>query len=66
MLKLLPPPLYTVFNLYAIDEIPHEKIAFLLDISTRTSKRHLHNARQFLREAILQRVAQKEAGYGTK
>jgi RNA polymerase sigma-70 factor (ECF subfamily) len=66
MLKQLPPPLCTVFNLYAIDEIPHEQIAVLLDISTRTSKRHLHNARQFLREAILQRVAQKEAGYGTK
>lgn len=66
ILKQLPPPLGTVFNLYAIDEIPHEQIAVLLDISTRTSKRHLHNARQFLREAILQRVAQKEAGYGTK
>ena len=42
----------TVFNLFVIDGYGHEEIAKMLNISSGTSKAHLHNARKRLREVL--------------
>jgi len=52
LLNSLPEPERTVFNLYAIDEFPHKEIAALLNISERSSKRHLSNAREQLKKKL--------------
>lgn len=52
MLKLLKESERTVFNLYAIDGYSHREISELLDISERSSIRHLGNARDKLQEML--------------
>ena len=52
MLNSLPEPERTVFNLFAIDELPHKDIAALLSISERSSKRHLRSAREQLQQKL--------------
>lgn len=49
----LPPATRVVFNLYAIDEYNHRQIAKQLTISEGTSKWHLSNARQQLKEKLI-------------
>jgi len=48
----LPPGFRTVFNLYAIDNLPHSEIARLLGISEGTSKSQYARARAWLRKRI--------------
>jgi len=56
MLAGLPHMEKTVFNLYAIDDFAHKEIAGLLQISERTSKRYLQNARLLLQTLIKEKV----------
>ena len=42
----------TVFNLFVIDGYGHEEIAKMLNISSGTSKAHLHTAKKKLRELL--------------
>ncbi|MEZ4917577.1 MAG: RNA polymerase sigma factor [Saprospiraceae bacterium] len=50
--RSLPDTSQEVFNLYAIEGYSHAEIANLLDISEGTSKWHLSNARQKLRQKL--------------
>lgn len=55
LLKLiteLPEATRIVFNLFAIEGLPHKEIAKQLKISEGTSKWHIHRARQLLQERI--------------
>lgn len=52
LLKKLPPMTEKVFNLFAIDGYSHLEIANMLGISDGTSKWHVMNARQILREML--------------
>ncbi len=60
-ISTLPEMNRTVFNLYVIDGYKHEEIAEMLGISSNTSKVHLHQAKNKLREA-LKDVSKKESG----
>lgn len=66
----LPPATRAVFNLYAIDEFKHKKIAQQLKISEGTSKWHLANARKLLSERIKEEWLKKknndELDYGKR
>lgn len=50
----LPPATQQVFNLYFIDGYKHREIADLLQISEGTSKWHLNNAKELLKQMILE------------
>jgi len=50
----LPPASQQVFNLYFIDGYKHREIAELLNISEGTSKWHLNNARELLKQMLLE------------
>lgn len=50
----LPPASQQVFNLYFIDGYKHREIADLLSISEGTSKWHLNNAREMLKQMLLE------------
>lgn len=50
----LPPASQQVFNLYFIDGFKHREIAELLNISEGTSKWHLNNAREMLKQMLLE------------
>ena len=52
MFNALPEPEKTVFNLFAIDGYSHKEISKELNISERSSKRYLSNARQLLAEQL--------------
>ncbi len=52
LLEQLPDMSRRVFNLFAIDGYAHNEIAEMLGISVGTSKWHVSNARQLLRNAI--------------
>lgn len=55
LLHRLPPMSRNVFNLFAIDGMPHAEIAERLQISEGTSKWHVANARTILKKAIAER-----------
>ena len=48
----LPPVGQKVFNLFVIDGFEHKEIANMLGISEGTSKWHLHNSREQLKEKL--------------
>jgi RNA polymerase sigma factor (sigma-70 family) len=48
----LPPVSQKVFNLYVVDGFEHKEIATMLGISEGTSKWHLHNSREQLKEKL--------------
>lgn len=58
LLMNVPPMSRSVFNLHAIDGLPHAEIAELLGMSEGTSKWHVANARSILQRAIL-RMAER-------
>jgi RNA polymerase sigma factor (sigma-70 family) len=49
LIKKLPNAYSKVFNMYVIDEMNHEEIAELLDITVGTSKSNLSRARKIFR-----------------
>lgn len=53
LLMNVPPMSRNVFNLHAIDGLPHAEIAGLLGISEGTSKWHVAHARSILQRAIV-------------
>lgn len=59
LISALPPTTRHVFNLFALDGYPHATIAEMLSISEGTSKWHVNNARQLLKQA-LQQQAEKQ------
>lgn len=52
LIMKLPPVSQKVFNLYVIDGFEHKEIAAMLGISEGTSKWHLHNSREQLKEML--------------
>ena len=58
-IQQLPTGYRTVFNLYVIDDMPHNEIADVLQISVSTSKSQLFKAKQMLQKMVTnsQRVA---------
>ncbi len=62
MVTQLPPATQQVFNLYAIEGFTHVEIAKNLDISVGTSKWHLSNARQKLKEILRKSNSRQYAG----
>ncbi len=48
----LPPVSQKVFNLFVIDGFEHKEIASMLGITEGTSKWHLHNSREQLKEKL--------------
>ncbi len=53
LVQQLPDGYRTIFNLYAIEKLPHSKIATMLGISEGTSASQLHRARKLLAERII-------------
>lgn len=51
-IMMLPPVSQKVFNLYVIDGFDHKEIAQMLHISEGTSKWHLHNSREQLKNML--------------
>jgi RNA polymerase sigma factor (sigma-70 family) len=49
----LPPVSQKVFNLFVIDGFEHKEIAGMLGITEGTSKWHLHNSREQLKEKLM-------------
>ncbi|MBC7829133.1 MAG: sigma-70 family RNA polymerase sigma factor [Chitinophagaceae bacterium] len=58
----LPVGYRTIFNLHAIEGIPHAEIAALLGITEGTSKSQLSKARTLLQKMLLQ----NQTDYGTR
>lgn len=52
LLNELPEATRVVFNMFAIDGLPHKEIAKSLNISEGTSKWHVSSARKILKEKI--------------
>ncbi len=59
LINKLPPATRIVFNLYAIDGFNHRQIAEKLKISEGTSKWHLSNARQQLKQDVIKLVSKE-------
>lgn len=57
----LPNASKKVFNLFAVDGFGHKEIAEMLGMSEGTSKWHLNNAREKLKQYIQQEVKLKQA-----
>jgi RNA polymerase sigma-70 factor (ECF subfamily) len=57
----LPAATQQVFNLYVIDGYSHKEISDFLEISEGTSKWHLNNARQKLKEQLETKILVKVA-----
>ncbi|MBO4721775.1 MAG: RNA polymerase sigma factor [Muribaculaceae bacterium] len=53
MVQELPAGYRTIFNLFAIEKLPHSKIASMLGISEGTSASQYHRARKQLSQKIL-------------
>ena len=62
MVDALPPASAEVFRLYAIEGFSHAEIGEQLGISDGTSKWHLANARQKLKQMIHQQEMRNYAG----
>lgn len=56
-IEALPPNYRTIFNLYAMEEIPHAEIAQMLGIENGTVRTQYHRAKQKLLETL------KRGGY---
>lgn len=54
MILQLPTGYRTVFNLYAVEGLPHSEIAVLLNIAEGTSKSQLSKAKNLLQKMLLQ------------
>lgn len=52
MIRKLPEPLLSAFNLFAIDGYKHEEIAQILGCSVGTSKWYVNQARKKLQEML--------------
>lgn len=55
LLDSLPESTRVVFNMFALEGYRHEEIADMLGISTGTSKWHVNQARQILKQQITQK-----------
>ena len=53
MVQELPDGYRTIFNLFAIEKLPHSKIASMLGISEGTSASQYHRARKLLSQKII-------------
>jgi DNA-directed RNA polymerase specialized sigma24 family protein len=53
-IKALPATQKTVFNMYALDGYSHKEIALQLGMKESNSQWHLNQARQFLKNKIIQ------------
>ena len=53
LVQQLPAGYRTIFNLFAIEKMPHSKIASMLGISEGTSASQYHRARRLLAERII-------------
>lgn len=53
LVQQLPAGYRTIFNLFAIEKLPHSKIASMLGISEGTSASQYHRARRLLAERII-------------
>jgi DNA-directed RNA polymerase specialized sigma24 family protein len=52
LIRGIPDPAGTVFNLFVVDDFGHKEIAERLKISERSSKRYLRQAREWLLNKI--------------
>jgi len=52
LLDNLPLGYRTVFSMYVLDEIKHDEIASLLNISVATSRSQLHKSKKMLKEMV--------------
>lgn len=59
LVQQLPDGYRTIFNLYAIERLPHSKIASMLGISEGTSASQYHRARKLLAQRILEHQNKK-------
>ena len=59
LVQQLPDGYRTIFNLYAIEKLPHSKIASMLGISEGTSASQYHRARKRLAQRILEHQNKK-------
>jgi RNA polymerase sigma-70 factor (ECF subfamily) len=62
-INLLPKASRLVFNLYVIDDLKHKEIANQLGINESTSRWHLSNAREILKERVID-IINKEINNG--
>ncbi|MBR5087015.1 MAG: RNA polymerase sigma factor [Muribaculaceae bacterium] len=53
LVQQLPAGYRTIFNLFAIEKLPHSKIASMLGISVGTSASQFHRARRLLAKLII-------------
>jgi RNA polymerase sigma factor (sigma-70 family) len=56
LISELPPVSQKVFNLFVIDGFEHKEIATMLGITEGTSKWHLHNSREQLKEKLAKAI----------
>ena len=59
LVQQLPDGYRTIFKLYAIEKLPHSKIASMLGISEGTSASQYHRARKLLAQRILEHQNKK-------
>ena len=59
MVQQLPSGYRTIFNLFAIEKLPHSKIASMLGISEGTSASQYHHARKLLAKRIIDQQNKK-------
>jgi RNA polymerase sigma-70 factor (ECF subfamily) len=57
-IRELPPADRIIYNLFAIEEMPHEKTACLLKISVSDSRSKLESAREKLKKSLLRENSQ--------
>ena len=63
LVRNIPDPAGTVFNLFVVDNFGHKEIAQRLEISERSSKRYLRQAREWLLNKIkMNHVSVKQYG----
>jgi len=55
-IRMLPEGCRVVFNLYAIEDLSHQEIATMLDISESTSKTQYRRAKLLLKENLLKKA----------
>lgn len=60
LLQELSPVYRAVFNMYVVDELPHNEIAERLGISVGTSKSNLAKAKQRLRQMYINKYGEDE------
>jgi RNA polymerase sigma factor (sigma-70 family) len=63
VLKQLPEPMQTVFNLYIFEEYSHKEIGEMLNMAERTSQWHLSNAKKMLQDIFTKKNNNQAIGY---